>query len=195
MPSFTLAEILARAEQLALAGADPHDSPVLDSGPTAEVILPHVWHYVTCRTVKDPQRQHLLRQTVNLTFANGVAPLPPEVLSEALPVAVLHNPADPTMRDLMSWIPYWFDFVRPLRSLLGYYTINESGEVAIRLPGQPWQDTGGFSGAIDLTIPCVPGLTDPVTVPDEIIDDVVAGVAGALRGEEPWKAIIAEVLT
>ncbi len=191
----TKAEILARAEQLAAGiGGDAHASPVIDAGMTAETILPHVWHFVVTRAARDPKKQHLFRQTKDLNFVNGVADLPEDVLSETLPVATLHDPADLELRVKMSWCPYWFDFTRSLRTMLGYYTINEAGKLAIRRPGEAWEDGAGFSGQIKLTIPCVPGLVDPINVPDEVVDEVVAGVAGVLRGEEMWKKLIGEMI-
>jgi hypothetical protein len=192
MPIYTFAEILDRAEQLAAGvGGDPQDSPVVDNGLTAEALLPHVWQVVTERTAKDPKRQHLLRQSKTLTFANGEAPLPDDALSEALPLLSFD---DKELGSLMSWMPYMFDFQRPLRTMLGSYTINESGKLLIRKPGEEYDPVGGHSGDLDVSLIIVPGLTDPVTAPQEVIDDVIAGVAGALRGEEPWRAMLMEVL-
>jgi hypothetical protein len=192
MPNYTLAEILDRAEQLAAGvGGDPQNSPVVDNGLTAEALLPHVWQIVTTRTAKDPKRQHLLRQKETLTFSNGVAPLPDDALTEALSTLSFN---DPEIGQLMSWMPYMFDFQRPARVMVGAYTVNESGNLLIRKPGENYDPSNGFSGDLDVTLILVPGLTDPVTVPQEIIDDVVAGVAGALRGEEPWKKMIMEVI-
>src|SRR5262245_41851261 len=187
MPNYTLAEILDRAEQLAAGvGGDPQDSPVVDNGLTAEALLPHAWQIVTERTARDPKRQHLLRAKKTLTFSNGVAPLPDDALTEALSTLIFN---DPEIGSLMSWIPFMFDFQRPLRPMVGSYTINESGSLLIRLPGETYDPTNGFTGQQDVTLIVIPGLTDPVTVPQEIIDEVIAGVAGALRGEEPWKAM------
>ncbi len=191
MPTYTLAEILDRAEQIAAGvGGDPQGSPVVDNGLTAEALLPHVWQIVTERSAKDPKRQHLFRQTRTLAFTNGEAPLPDDALSEALPLLSFD---DPEIGPLMSWIPYMFDFQRPLRTMLGSYTINESGKLLIRRPGEDYDPQGGFSGNLDVSLIITPGLTDPVTVPQEVIDDVVAGVAGALRGDEPWKTLLAKL--
>lgn len=190
----TIATILARAEQLAAgAGGDSHDSPVVDQSMTAETLLPHVWQYVCRQSLKDDKRQHLLRKVINLTFTNGVAPIPDEVFTEGLPMAMLSDPLDPEFGPLMSWIPYYFDFQRPLRTMLGYYTIDDSGNLLIRRPGEAWSPGVGYSGAINLTIPCIPPMTDPVDVPEEIVDDVVAGIAGALRGDAPWAMLVADL--
>lgn len=185
MPT-TIATILARAEQVALAGGDPHESPIIDQSMTAEALLPHAWQWVLKQTLKDPKRHHLFRKIVALTFTNGVAPLPDEVFTEAMPLATLSDPTDPEFGPLMSWIPYFFDFQRPLRSLLGYYTINDDGNLQILRPGASYTPGSGFSGPINLTIPCIPPRTDPVDLAEEIVDDIVAALAGALRGELPW---------
>lgn len=192
MPTYTLAEILDRAEQLAAGvGGDPQDSTVVDSGLTAETLLPHVWQIVTERTAKDPKRQHLLRQSKTLTFAAGAAPLPSDAWTEGLPLLSFD---DPQIGPLMSWIPYMFDFQRPLRTMLGAYTINESGELLIRKPGDAFDPSSGHDGDLNVSLIIVPGLTDPATAPQEVIDDVIAGVAGALRGEAIWKALLAKVI-
>src|SRR5262245_50781844 len=185
MPTYTFAEILDRAEQIAAGvGGDPQDSPVVDNGLTAEALLPHVWQIVAERTAKDPKRQHLLRQKQTLTFTNGVANLPDGALTEALYLLSFN---DKDIGPLMSWMPHMFDFQRPVRTMIGSYTINESGKLLIRKPGEEYDPEGGHTGDLDVTLIIVPGLTDPVTAPQEVIDDVIAGVAGAMRGEEPWK--------
>lgn len=192
MPSYTLAQILDRAEQLAAGvGGDPQDSPVVDNGLTAETLLPHIWQIVTEKTAKDPKRQHLLRQKKTLTFTNGVAPLPDDALTESLSTLTFN---DLEIGPLMSWFPHMFDFQRPGRVMVGAYTINESGNLLIRKPGDNYNPQGGHSGDLEVTLIIVPGLTDPVTVPDEIIDDVIAGVAGAMRGEDPWPDLLAKLL-
>lgn len=180
--TITLQEMIDRAAQIALAGTDPTLSPVLDVEMTAEALLPHVFAAVEMECAASPRRRSFLRKSKTVAVSNGAGALADDVLTKYLSDAVLSDPADRTK--LYAWVPEWIDFVRPKDRRLGYYSVNGQ-TLAMIEPGATYDAAAGFTGDVELVIPCgltLPTLaTDPVVIHPELADDIVLRLAAALK--------------
>lgn len=188
----TASEIIARASELASTiGTDPHLSPLIDNEMTAETLLPHVFHYITTQTLNDPNRRQLLRQTVDVSFVAGSATVPTNLLGSTWQEVVLYPENQPEWGGRMSWLPLWFDFIRPKTAGLGYFSVDPSGNLRVIEPGSTFDLNNGATGTWKMSGFFVPAvgttLSDPITLPDDLVDDVVAMLAAAMRGERPWR--------
>lgn len=189
----TLRELIERAVDIANANRET-SAAMVGSEAAAEPMLRAVFYYVSRRKAADKDHRPVTYHSHTIVMTNGEGTLPATVLSEFLKFGTVIHPTDPTMACKMRYVS-WAEFVRPLDSTLGYFTIFQSGadtKFRITLPGAAYAPGAGYSGNIELRtpstvpIPAAPG--DAIVAHDSLLDDLVLGLAAALQGD--WKAVI-----
>lgn len=179
-------EFIASSCQMALSGMDANKSPFLDIEMTAESLVPTVFQSVALATAADPDKQSLLRRTHTIALTAGVGTLPGEVLTQCLHSATITDPDDDTVAQDMSFVPQWFDFLeaKGYEPRLGYWTCKGDDELHYI---RPTDDSETKTGDVDITVASVPVI--PATagatlvVPDEILSDLQAALANAIRAK------------
>lgn len=158
----------------------------------AESLAPLVIYEVSRRYAADPKRRPLTLATHTLSVTDGVATLPPQVLTEYLEFGVLADSGDATFTKRWRYVS-WLDFTRPMEDALGYFSVNtETGGgvdtfIHITEPDTTYTPGSGFTGSLTLTTPTavtVPtAATNDLQAPQEIQQDIVLGLARALNGQ------------
>ena len=180
----TFQEFISSSCQMALSGVDANQSQPLDMEMTAEALVPTIFQQVALSAAADPDKQSLLRRTHTVTLTSGVGTLPGEVLTQRLNSATVIDPDDDTVAQDMSYIPQWFDFLeaKDYENRLGYWTVKGDDEIHYIRPTDTVETK---NGDIDITVASVPAIpaTSGATlvVPDEILSDLQAALANALR--------------
>lgn len=115
----TIQEMVARAEQLALArNIDPAQNPVTDMGMTAEALIPHAIRYAIGRDIESGgDTSNYVRHIPILLDTNGKGTMPEEILREYLCSSYLTLPFKIT-----SYLPYADFQRRRFTSALQYYS-------------------------------------------------------------------------
>ncbi len=190
--SITLQSWIARSVEMALIGVESESSYIQTAEMLAEVLAPQVAQAVVRDAAGDPNRFQQTLQTVTLSFTDGVATLPSNVLTEYLSQATVSDPADTESAKYTSWIKNFQDFRNSPDSLLGYFTANPAGQLYYSPPGTPWESGGSnFGGDIELTVPCSITIpTNPATTIDvvaELEDQLITDLASAIRGQAAWQ--------
>jgi hypothetical protein len=171
MPS--LSELVARAQTIAEGrGTDPHQSPIIDDGMTAEALVPHAIRYVLERAAADDISSCF--QEFDLTDGDD---LPEEILREHLDVGYLEGVPHSSYIPPQDYRRSRFD------SLLKYWTVSASeflysgvGTVTLKTPAMP--ETGGDPNV-------------PIDMPERLIEDAILVVAGLLTGEIALQTVLA----
>lgn len=180
--AITLQQLIDQAISIANRGVDQSTAPALSAEMVAEDLLSTVFQQVGQTVAKDPARRSLLRRTVVITFASGTATLDGTAFSEYLSESTLYDPADLTKQ--YSWVSQFENFIRKSDRRIGFYSVNES-TINVIEPNATYAVATGLSGSRNLVIPCSPAVptvaTDPVIIRDELIDDLVMGLADELR--------------
>lgn len=150
----------------------------------AEAMAPQAFREAARRA---PRALTLKGNSVALT--NGVGSVPAGVLVGLLgePDVVVSDPADATMARKMRHVPEWSEFVRPLTSFFGYFTVRgASAEFYLTRPGASYTPGAGMTGVVELTAhnsPVVPSLaSDPVVGADEVLEAALLIIAEGLKG-------------
>ena len=187
MPS--LQTLVDFALQQALAGQNQLTSALLDADMTMETLLQNVFQDVSLKLANDEEGRSLLRRTHTLALTNGVGVLPDEVLTQCKYGASISDPADTTVAQSQSLVPYWQDFVQPrtgIQAQLAWWTIKGDDDFHYLESGETYDPATGFTGDLELTIATVPIIptvaTDPVDVVPEVYSNLVQGLAMAIRG-------------
>ncbi len=179
--SLTLQQLIDQAISIANRGVPPSTSPALSAEMIAEDLVGTVFQQVGQTVAADPTRRSLLRRTKTVAFAAGSATLTGDVLTQYLSESMLYDPT--ALSAVYSWIPQWEEFVRMVDRRDGYYCVNES-TIAVIQPNAVYSPSSGLSGNLSLVTPCAPAVpaaaTDAVVIRDELIDDLVMGLADAL---------------
>ena len=181
----TYAQYIATSCQIALAGQDANQSPFLDVEMTAESLVPTVFQQVALATADDPDKQSLLRRTHTVTLVTGVGTLPGEVLTSRLSGATLVDPDDSTIAQDMTYVPHYFDFIeaKNFEPRLGIWNVKGNDEIHYIRPSEQVETKNGNIQLTVASVPAIPVLaTDTLDVPDEILSDLMAALAFALRG-------------
>lgn len=86
----TLAEIVARAEQIAIArGTDPHQSPVIDAGMTVEALYPHALRYAIKKDLENGGSAENYRRSFFIPIIDGKGEFPENAFPEYMCLSYL----------------------------------------------------------------------------------------------------------
>lgn len=132
-----------------------------------------------------PESRALTLATVSLSLVNGNAAFPVQARIHLLRHASVSDPLDATLAKKMKWVELWSDIIRPLPSTgIGYF-IARGTTFFMSKPGTAFSTTSGYTGTINVDMPCspqVPALhTDPITIAPEVEKRVVLRLADRLR--------------
>ena len=181
--AITLQQLIDQAISIASRGVDASVSPSLAAEMVTEDLIGTVFQQVSQTVAKDPTRRSLLRRTISVFFTDGSnAPLDQTVLTEYLSESMLYDPAD--LAKQYSWVSQFENFIRKSDRRIGFYSVNES-TINIIEPNAVYAVLTGLTGDRNLVIPCT--IAKPATaasavvVRDELIDDLVMGLADELR--------------
>lgn len=178
----TLKELIQRATDIASQGLD---EGTLTANPeeVAEPLLPIVFSEVSHRYAQSEQLQTMLRRTKSLVFANGLVALSSDVITGCIRAANLLDPADRTK--LYSYVPWSQLVTGSLDSRLGYFALEGESTLHVVESNTTFDPADGPNITLELTIPCeveVPTvLANPIVARDEIVDDLLAALATALK--------------
>jgi len=182
----TYDQMIQMALSQACAGTDPLTSPISDTSWIAEDFVSSIFQQVGVECAKDEHKRSLLRRIKTVTFTNGAATLTSDVLTEYKEDSTLYDASDLTKE--YSLVREWADFIQPRTGWMlwqGIYSIN-GVTVSVVEPNANYDPTTGISANRTLVIPCVPvvpaSASTAVEVPSEIENDLVEGLAVALRG-------------
>lgn len=180
--AITLQQLIDQAISIANRGVDQSTAPALSAEMIAEDLLSTVFQQVGQTVAKDPARRSLLRRTVAVNFTSGTATLDGTAFTEYLSESMLYDTSDITKQ--YSWISQFENFIRKSDRRIGFYSVNES-TINIIEPNATYAAGSGITASRNLVIPCSPvvpaAATDPVIIRDELIDDLVMGLADELR--------------
>lgn len=178
----TLKELIERAVDIASVAQETGVTKyALEAA--AEPLLPIVFSEVSERLAASADRHHLLRRANVVAFVNGVVTVPESVFTTYLSESTLYDTADLTA--IYSYVPEWSDFIRYADTRLGTYTVNESSMYVVQ-PAAFYANGTGLSGNLTLVMPSVVAV--PATIGaaviarDEVVDDLIAGLAAKLGG-------------
>jgi len=179
---------IATSCEMALAGADPNVSPLLDIEMVAESLVPTIFQQVALSYVGNPQAESLLRRTHTVTMTNGAGTLPEEALTSCKYGATIADPDDVTVAQTQTLVPQWVDFVQPrnnLQSQLSWWTIKSDNTLHYLAPLEEYP--GAFTGDLEITIasvPEIPATADAdLNVPEEVLSDFQTALAQALASQ------------
>lgn len=171
----------------ACAGIDPLATPISDTGWIGEDFVSTIFQQVGRQCAADERKRSLLRKLKTVTFANGVATLTSDVLTEYKEDSTLYDAADSTKE--YSLVREWGDFIQPRAGWMlwqGNYCMN-GVIITVVEPSESYIAGSGLSGGRVLGIPCVPvvpaAATDAIDAVEEITDDLLTALATALKGE------------
>lgn len=179
--SLTLQQMIDSAISIASRGVDPSAATSLAAEMVAEDLVSTVFQQVGQTVASDPARRSLLRRTKIVAFTAGSAALTGDVLTQYLCESMLYDTT--ALSAVYSWIPQWEEFIRQTDQRDGYYCVNEN-TIAVVQPNVGYNASTGLTGNLSLVVPCSPtvpasaGAT--VDIRDELIDDLVMGLADAL---------------
>lgn len=191
--SITLKSLCYRAVTMALVGIDNDGSYIETGEMLAETLVPQVTQAVVRDAAADPLRVQQVQTTVPLSFSNGIAILPTNVLTEFLCCSTMDDPADDLAGPLTGYMP-WVDFRNGFDDRQGGYAVHPSGSLYYAPYGMPYDPSGtNFAGDILLTTPCdIVFSSDPdsvIAIQPEIEDQLVTSLASAIRSADAWTSI------
>lgn len=163
------------------AGVEPHSSPVIDNGFTAELLFPHCLRDAVRIGAGIENEANSLKRTHTLTVTGGEAVLPTSVLEECLDSSTVYGD---DIDDLTSYEPRYSDFLRVSDANLNLYTCR-GGTFCFKESGG---NAGEFNGELSLvavSLPTIPDtITDAMTISNATAERVVEILARKLRGAE-----------
>ena len=182
----TYQQMIEMALSQACAGTDPLTNPISDTSWIGEDFVSSIFQKVGAECAKDERKRALLRKPKTITFVNGQATVTDDVLTEYKEDSTLYDPTDTTKE--YSLVREWGDFIQPREGWMlwqGTFSLNGS-TMAVVEPNENFNPSTGISEDRTWVIPCVPVIpalaSDPVVVIAEIENDLVEGLAIALRG-------------
>lgn len=188
----TYDQMVNMALSQACAGSDPTTNAISDTAWIGEDFVSSVFQKVGAECAKNERKRSLLRRVKTITFVTGSATLTDDVLTEYKEDSVLYDGTDLTKE--YSLVREWSDFIQPRTGFSlwqGSYSFNGVAISAVE-PNVNYSPLTGISGDRTLVIPCVPVIpasaSSVVVVPPEIENDIVEGLALALRGAIQAKA-------
>ena len=152
----------------------------------AEALVPIVFQEVAEKLAANPEKRSLLNRTQTVTLTSGVGSVSEAALTGCKFSATVSDPNDSTVGPLMSLVVHWNDFISPMDTRLGYWTIKGDRSLHWIEPGATYDPASGKTGNISLTIATVPTVpaspSSTISVDDEILSDLIAALAAALQG-------------
>ena len=146
--------------------------------------MPAVFQAVAENAADDPDKRPLLRRAKTIAMISGSGTIPGDVLTKCFSDATFLDPAD--LSKSYSWEADYYDFINAPSGLLGYFSSSIENIIVQREPGEDYDLSTGFTGDIQLTVPCVPVTPatagDQVAAADVIISDIISVGAEMLRG-------------
>ena len=187
----TYTELIYRTVAQAQRGAVQFEAANLDAQGMAEAQMPTVMQAVAEAAAGLERKRSLLRQTVTVTFTNGVGLIPSYVLTKFIEEGTLYDASN--LPTVYSYVKNFNDFIdptwrQPPYSALGYYSIIGGDSLAVTEPGVAYSPTSGVTGDRLLNVPTVPQVPttghqdDQLTIVDEILSDIIDAGAEMLRG-------------
>lgn len=170
----------AALREATLAGGDGNASPVIDSS----VVLEDLFYLALREAVIEAANSEPGSQKRDYTIAvtSGSGTLPDTVVEELLDDSTIYSATESTIGELSSFQREYSDFIRPVHTILSYYTVLGSNF----LFRQAGAATGAFTGSIHLVasgIPDIPGtITTPLTIKSSVAERTIAILANLLRG-------------
>lgn len=154
--------------------------------PIVEALCPTIFQQVGEDCAGDERKRSLLKKSITVVMANGVATLDDEVLTAYLEDSTYLDSS--ALAKSYSWVRNWGDFIDPnLDFRLGYYSIKQGVTLNQREPNTLYDPTSGFTGNMLLNIPCVPvvptSASATIDVIDEVLNDLLDVGSSMLRGE------------
>lgn len=196
--SITLAEIIARSTEMALVGIDDPQSYLQTAEVLAETLYPQVVQAVSRDAAGDPLRVQQVQATHTLTFADGKADLPTNLLSEYLAQSTIDVESEPGWGPITAFMP-WVDFRNGFDSRLGGYAVHPAGSLYFTPPNTPFVAGSGYGGDALLTAPSSPiqpssataaiEISPGVNMPQELEDPIITGIASAMKGNAAWLSL------
>jgi hypothetical protein len=178
----TKRELIQRAVSIAIQGLPgPIDRAAVEIA--AEPLLPIVFGEVGRELARNERTRSLLRREKALNVVDGAVALSGDVLTEHIDDATLYDPTDTSKRySLTTWESLTRD---PLDPRLGHFAVRGEDTLRVVEPNEPFDLAGGADIALRLNIPCSPevpaAINDPVAVPEEVIDALLAKLVVALK--------------
>lgn len=183
---FTYQAMIEAALSQACAGTDFMANPITDTSWIAEDFVTSIFQQVGVECATDEHKRSLLRKSKVVTFTNGAATLPDDVLTQYKEDSTLYDLSDLTKE--YSLVREWGDFIQPRTGWMlwqGAYSMN-GVSISVVEPNANYDPTTGLNANLTLVIPCVPTIpasaSSVVDVIGEIENDLIVGLAAALRG-------------
>lgn len=177
-----LSELIQRAVDIASKSVDTAVTR-LALETAAEPLLGIVFHEVSVDKARNEYKRSLLTRTKTLAVVNGSVAIPTDVLTEYMWDSHLIDTTAPTKR--YSLTP-WHQFITAaLDRRLGHYSVEGESTLHVIEPATSYSPTSGPTETLLLSVPCVvvvpAATTDAIVARDEILDDLVRGLASALN--------------
>lgn len=184
--SITINSLIVTAKNLAFAGVTP-TVQMLNNQLIAELLIPQVLYAITRRAANDPTRASLVNISQTIALTDGAGIVGPGTLPEFMDNAAVSDPATNSLSKNMRYIRLWQDFIRPLDSTLGYFTVVDGTGFNLTRPGAVYNPTSGMTGNITLTTitqPVLPATADdPIVVAPSLEPEIITGLSLMLRGD------------
>lgn len=184
--AFTLQAFIDEA--IFLAGAQGINKDVV-----AETLVPRVVYWVVEQAAQDENRRQLTMVSSTVALTNGVGAVPATALISCIKYAALADPLVTTTAKKMRYIRDWNEFIRPLDSTLGYFTVVQSSyanSLNVTMPGSSYTPGSGYTGNVTLTTPTIPAIPaaagSTLTVNQELEQEFVKTLAAALVDPLNW---------
>ncbi len=179
----TYREVIDRVQQLSVGIAqDAHQSALIDSEMTAEVVFPHAVRYALVRRARTGGDLSDLMTEQIISVANNEGVLPEEILKDALKRAIF--PGKP-----MVCYATHADFSRFRFSKQLDYFSYFGDKFFYSAAGVP-----NYTGNVSLYTAAIPEMPtdeeDEVLLPAVIVEEVILIMAAVLRGETPLSALM-----
>ncbi len=175
-----------------LSGAEGVNKDVV-----AETLVPPVIYWCTLQAGLDPSRRQMTLVSSTVALTNGVGTLPATVLVECVKYAALADPLVTTTAKKMRFIENWNEFIRPLDSTLGYFTVAQSSyanTLYVTLPGSAYTPGSGYTGNVTLTTPTTPTLpataSTAITANNELQYEFLKSLAAAIVDPMAWMSSV-----
>lgn len=165
----------------------------------AETLVAPVIYWCTLQAALDPHRRQMTMVSSTIALTNGVGALPTTVLVQCMKYAALADPATATTAKKMRFVQNWNEFIRPLDSTLGYFTVIEStyaNTLYVTLPGSSYTPGSGYTGNVTLTTPTTPTLPaaagTTITANNELQYEFLKTLAAAIADPMNWMNSVKE---
>lgn len=181
MPT-TYGQLLQRAIDVAVAGTDANNNPVIQQRLETESVIDLAMQAVAAMVANRPDLRPRFEKQFTVTLTSGVGALPAGILVEFLREGAVRN-SDGSNNGLGSFLAKvnrFPNFIQDAVTALGQYCIVDN-QIYARDPGST--DYTAATSPLVIDAPYVPDKTQLDTlVDDEVVNDIVEDVAIRLRG-------------